>query len=312
MTSNTTPLASRGPVAAIRGVIAAIDTAPERPRLARFPDPCYGILHNSMSTRSLERALPGRGALDPGLVESLFDALPDVVFFTKDREGRYVLVNETLVERCGVKHKDDLRGRTVGEVFPAPLGATYAAQDRLVLDSGAELRDRLEAHLYPGGGEGWCLTYKAPLRSGGAIVGLVGISRDLHAPNEQHPEYARLGEAVERVRERFGEPLRVDRIAREVGLSVDRFERLARQVFHLTPRQLLHKTRLEQASRLLLSSRLPISEIAQACGYADQSAFTRRFRATVGLTPRSFRARARPDPTLRATPSGTSARPRSP
>lgn len=247
---------------------------------------------------------------DPELLETLFDALPGVVFFTKDRAGRYVLVNETLVERCGMKHKSDLRGRTVEEVFPEQLGTMYAAQDELVLETGAEVRDRLELHLYPGGGEGWCLTLKTPLRRAGAIVGLVGISRDLHAPNEQHPEYARLAEAVERVRAHYGEPLRVERLAREVGLSADRFERLAKQVFHLTPRQLLTKTRLEQASRLLQDAGLRIAEIAQACGYADQSAFTRQFRATVGLTPRDFRARARPEPALAAT-SGTSARPRS-
>jgi AraC-like DNA-binding protein len=249
--------------------------------------------------------------LAPELIESLFDALPGVVFFTKDRASRYVLVNETLVERCGAKHKSDLRGRTVEEVFPAQLGAIYAAQDALVLETGAEVRDRLELHLYPGGGEGWCLTLKTPLRRAGAIVGLVGISRDLHAPNERHPEYARLAEAVERVRAHYGEPLRVERLAKEVGLSADRFERLAKQVFHLTPRQLLTKTRLEQASRLLHDARLRIAEVAQACGYADQSAFTRQFRATVGLTPRDFRARARalPEPALAAT-SGTSARPR--
>ena len=265
-----------------------------------------------MSARSLERAAAEQVALEPGLLESLFDALPDVVFFTKDRAGRYVLVNETLALRCGVKHKDDLRGRAVGEVFPAPLGAMYAAQDELVLTSGVELRDRLELHLYPGGREGWCLTFKTPLRSGGNIVGLVGISRDLHAPNERHPEYARLAEAVERVRAHFGDSLRVERLAKEVGLSVDRFERLAKQVFHLTPRQLLTKTRLEEASRLLQTGQRPIAEIAQACGYADQSAFARQFRATVGLTPRDFRARARKDATLRATPSGTSGRPRAP
>ncbi|MEJ2582972.1 MAG: AraC family transcriptional regulator, partial [Acidobacteriota bacterium] len=35
----------------------------------------------------------------------------------------------------------------------------------------------------------------------------------------------------------------------------------------------------------------PIAEIAVTCGYFDQSAFSRVFRRTVGLTPRQYRAR---------------------
>ena len=49
------------------------------------------------------------------------------------------------------------------------------------------------------------------------------------------------------------------------------------------------KTRVDAASRLLRGSALTVAAIAQACGYADHSAFTRQFKATVGLTPRAFR-----------------------
>jgi AraC-like DNA-binding protein len=125
------------------------------------------------------------------------------------------------------------------------------------------------------------------------VVGLVGISRDVHRPDEQHPEYARLARAVDALRSRYGETVRLQPLARKVGLSVSRFERLVRQIFHLTPRQLLIKTRIEAASRLLANERLTIAQVAQACGYSDHSAFTRQFRATVGLTPRAFRDRQR-------------------
>ena len=55
-------------------------------------------------------------------VEDLFDRIPDVVFFIKDENGRYVVVNRTLVQRCGLTEKDALIARTTAEVFPAPLG----------------------------------------------------------------------------------------------------------------------------------------------------------------------------------------------
>jgi AraC-like DNA-binding protein len=227
------------------------------------------------------------------LLEALFDRLPDVVFFVKDRSGRYVVVNETLRIRCGVPHKRALRGRRADEVFPRPLGGAYAEQDRVVAATGTAIEDRLELHLYPDGRRGWCLTYKRPLRKkGGAVAFVVGLSRDLHLPDEGHPEYRQLAAAVEAIRSHYDEPLRIEQLAREADLSVDRFERLVRRVFHLTPRQLLTKTRVEAASRMLASGKDTIADVAQACGYADHSAFTRQFRAVAGMTPRAFRRAA--------------------
>jgi PAS domain S-box-containing protein len=230
-------------------------------------------------------------SVDAKLSEALFDRVPNVVFFVKDRAGRYVIVNETLRARCGVAHKSELTGRTAQEVFRAPLGARYTEQDKLVLSKGCEIHDKLERHLYAGGGEGWCLTWKAPLRgSDGRVHGLVGLSRDLHGPDDSHPEYKRLAEAVELLREKYDEPVRMTALARRAGLSLDRLERLVRRVYGLSPRQLLAKTRVDAASEMLRAERMSIAEIAHACGYADHSAFTRQFRAMTGLTPRNYRA----------------------
>ena len=71
------------------------------------------------------------------------------------------------------------------------------------------------------------------------------------------------------------------------------FERLVKRVFHLTPRELLIKTRIEAASALLLESDRSIADIAFACGYCVHSAFTRQFKATVGVAPAQFRGSRR-------------------
>jgi AraC-like DNA-binding protein len=224
--------------------------------------------------------------------EALFDRLPDVVFFEKDRLGRYRRANATLVERCGKKYKSEVLGHTAAELFPGALGIAYSEQDREVLSTGITIEGRLELHLYPGGHEGWCLTYKTPLRSRtGAVVGLVGISRDVHRPDSCHPEYESVARAIEAIQSGFDDALRLKSLARRVGLSMDRFERLVKQLFQLTPNQLLVKTRIDAASRMLRDETLAIAEVAHACGYGDHSAFTRQFRAAVGLTPRAFRAR---------------------
>ena len=42
------------------------------------------------------------------MLEELFDHLPETAFFLKDAQGRYVAVNHSLVERCGVRSKREL------------------------------------------------------------------------------------------------------------------------------------------------------------------------------------------------------------
>jgi len=239
-----------------------------------------------MSARTSSSKGPG----DFALLEKLFSQLPDVVFFVKDRQGRYSRVNDALLKRCGVRDNRKVLGLTAEQLFPKPLGAGYTAQDRLVLEQGIEIRDKLELHLYPGGGQGWCLTFKMPLRdASGGITGLVGISRDLHRPNEHDADYRRLARAVDHLQQRYAETVRLEALARNVGLSLDRFERLVKRVFYVTPRQLLTKTRIEAASKLLVETHRSIADIAYACGYCDHSAFTRQFKATVGVAPADFR-----------------------
>jgi AraC-like DNA-binding protein len=234
---------------------------------------------------------------DFALLEKLFSQLPEVVFFVKDRQGRYARVNDTLLRRCGIRDRSQVIGLTAEELFPKPLGAGYTVQDQLVLEQGVEISDKLELHLYPGGAQGWCLTFKMPLYDAkGAVAGLVGVSRDLHRPDEHDADYRRLARAVEQLQQRYAETVRLEALAQSVGLSLDRFERLVKRVFYVTPRQLLTKTRIDAASKLLVESNHSIADIAYACGYCDHSAFTRQFKATVGVAPADFRASRRATP----------------
>ena len=56
-----------------------------------------------------------------------------------------------------------------------------------------------------------------------------------------------------------------------------------------TPHQFLTQQRVEKAQDLLAFSTLTISEIAAACGFADQSHFTRVFSRAVGIAPGIWR-----------------------
>ncbi|RYD84069.1 MAG: AraC family transcriptional regulator [Verrucomicrobiaceae bacterium] len=225
--------------------------------------------------------------------EPIFDDLYDVVFFLKDMEGRYVLVNQTLADRRAGGSKDALIGKRPRDVFPEDLAEFYERQDAQVLRSGRPVSRQLELHIYPGGSTGWCLTSKHPIHSSaGRIIGIAGISRDLHGPGENSSGFRELATALDQMQRRFSETLRIEELARVAGLSVYQFEQRVRRLFQMTPLQLLHKLRIEEATRQLRTTDLPLVEIALAVGYCDQSAFTRQFSKLTGVTPGRFRAMA--------------------
>jgi len=235
-----------------------------------------------------------RQLAEPFTGEALFDCLPDLVFFVKNGRGEYVVVNQTLVERCGRREKRELLGRRADEVFPAPFGASYRAQDERVLRSGDAIFNQLELHFYATGGRGWCLTDKLPLRGrNGGVIGLVGVSKDLSPANERSEDYSRVARAVQKIQAHYDEPLRVKELAADAGLSEYQFEQRIRKIFQITAGQLIQKTRMEVAVRRLRDTDGAIAGIALDCGYSDQSAFTRQFRRTIGLSPSEYRRSVR-------------------
>ena len=221
---------------------------------------------------------------------ALFDCLPDVVFFVKNHRSEYVAVNQTLVERCGRRQKRELIGRRADEVFPQALGRTYLAQDEQVLASGQPILNQLELHFYPNGARGWCVTNKLPLRGrDGAMIGLFGVSKDLQAANERSEDFSQVAAAVRRIQTQYAEPLTVRELAQHAGLSVYQFEQRIRRIFQITAGQLIQKVRMDAAVQKLRESDASIAAVAMECGYSDQSAFTRKFHQTAGMSPSEYR-----------------------
>jgi AraC-like DNA-binding protein len=227
---------------------------------------------------------------EPFHAGALFDCLPDVVYFVKNRRGEYVVVNRTLADRCAVRDKVELLGLTADQAFPPPHGKRYREQDEAILRTGVPIRDQLELHLYPSGRIGWCLTHKLALRGkDGGVVGLAGISRDVQPPDDAAEEYAPVAEVVRRVRERPAEKISVGELAAAVGLSPYHLDRRVRKLFRLTVGQLLLKLRMDEAARQLRETDRSMAAVAADCGYADQSAFARQFKASTGQTPGRYR-----------------------
>lgn len=240
--------------------------------------------HTAHRPEQMAQLLQGIAPLWP-----LLDLIPNAAIFIKDAQARYLMANRALVERCGIKTLDQLLGRTSAQVFPVHLGPGYTAQDQRVLQEGRVLEGQLELHLYGSREPGWCVTHKWPLYNrAGEIIGLMGISLDLQTAQATHPAYQRLAAVAAYIRNHFHQPVTLAQLTGIAGLSVAQLERYCKRVFHLTPRQMIQKARLEHAHRLLHTD-LPIIEVALQCGYTDHSAFTRQFKALTGFTPRRYK-----------------------
>lgn len=84
-------------------------------------------------------------------------------------------------------------------------------------------------------------------------------------------------------------PLQLEEIAQQVTLSPFHFARLFKRTTGSSVMEYLLRIRLRMAKHLLTQTAMPVSEIADKCGFADPSYFSRTFKRWEGATPSEFR-----------------------
>lgn len=247
------------------------------------------------ATPNIEASATSLQSIDAGLLSELFDLSPDVAFFVKNCDGRYVFVNDSLVARHGLKSKLEVIGKRPCDICPGEFGLIPAEQDAKVLRSGKPLIDHLEMQWHRPHDPVWCLTTKLPIRDAdNRIIGLIGFSRDLRQSLERQEIPASLVRALREFERNLSSEVTPSLLAECSDLSPQRLSRLTKRLFGLTPSQLITKTRIAAASRLLRDSSDTVSAIAHSCGFCDHSAFTRAFRSATGVTPSEYRKAGRP------------------
>lgn len=101
---------------------------------------------------------------------------------------------------------------------------------------------------------------------------------------------ARIGRAVALIHSEPARPWTVDALARQVGMSRTRFADRFQELIGSSPMRYLMEWRLQRAAVALRKSHRSIAEIARACGYSSQAAFTRMFKERFGRSPKEFRS----------------------
>lgn len=95
----------------------------------------------------------------------------------------------------------------------------------------------------------------------------------------------RIARAVDAIREHFDKPLRIEAIARQLGLSVSAFHAHFKAVIGMSPLQFQKQLRLQEARRLLMSEDVDAAEAGYRVGYEDPSHFSREYKRHFGQPP---------------------------
>lgn len=167
-----------------------------------------------------------------------------------------------------------------------PLQA-LAFQDPLVLQTVWSLLRGMQAGLpdiYAQTAACWLVTHLVSTHAG---IGGTGKARQAPVLSRR-----RLDAVRDLVRCRFADPLTLDDLAAEAGISKFHFARLFRQEAGTTPHAYLTQIRLDAARRLLTETDLKLKQIAARTGFRTTTSLGAAFARQQGMTPSAFRRRA--------------------
>ncbi len=95
----------------------------------------------------------------------------------------------------------------------------------------------------------------------------------------------RVATAIERLRRDYDKPLRIEGLARELGMSVSGFHAQFKAVTAMSPLQFQKHVRLQEARRLMFGEALDATTAGRRVGYADPSYFNREYKSLFGAPP---------------------------
>jgi AraC-like DNA-binding protein len=111
---------------------------------------------------------------------------------------------------------------------------------------------------------------------GGRLHHLVALGGHTH----------RIVKAIDRLRKDFAQPLRIEDIARELGMSVSGFHQHFKAVTAMSPLQFQKQLRLQEARRLMLGEDLDATGAGYRVGYGDAAHFNREYKRLFGAPPK--------------------------
>ena len=228
--------------------------------------------------------------LDENNCLALYDYMLEIQFWIKDKDSRYMHVNQGLLKNYGLKTLDQVIGKTDFDLSADYLADRYVQGDKKVMEEGEIIANQVELVGQFDGIVNWYSTTKMPLRnSKGEIIGTAGYNHELSSGQVSHAIYGEMGEIIDYIKENIERSITVGELAEKACLSVSALERQFKKRFKMPPLQYVKRLRLNMACEILMTTDKSISEIALECGFCDHSYMTKIFTKTIGMSPRQYR-----------------------
>ncbi len=223
----------------------------------------------------------------------MFDEVPGVSFFAKNVQGEILFASKGILERYGFLGEDEIIGKTDFDLNPSAFAQQYVRDDRLVHSTEEPIEGRLEPWFNTRGLPEWHMTSKYPLRDikTGQVIGVMGVILQIKSP-ESLPAIARdILPAIQYASKKFREPICVKSMAELCQCSVRKLQYRFTATLGMSPQAYVMRVRIDHGSVRLKNSNDDLSEIAFDCGFSDQSAFCKKFKQVMGMTPLAYRKR---------------------
>lgn len=192
----------------------------------------------------------------------------------------------------------------VGAKHSVNFGSTHVLTFNVELQSDWMARfEQCEIELdrpgyYQGGPAAWlALRLYEEYKAMDALSSLVieGLMLEIVAATSRSSRSARrrppawLKQAREFIHDNFNQSLTLKAIARSAGIHPVHLATSFRQHYRTTVGDYLRKLRVDAACREMVCADKPLSEIAAAAGFFDQSHFSKTFKQLIGVPPSRFR-----------------------
>ena len=226
-------------------------------------------------------------------VLNMLEILPDIIFWIKDRDCKFIYANHLFIEHLGCRTLEQVIGKSDVDFTPTHIASQFTVDDQKVMN-GDFVTERLELNTSKSGEMAWFSTTKRPLFDDrGEIIGTYGFTRHLQKTVKTLSAFEQLNEPVKFIHKNFHLNISIEKLAKSAHLSVSALERRFQKYLAKTPKQFIREVRLEHARKLLIETALPIAEIAYQCGFSDHSYFSRHFKLMFNELPSNLRSTSR-------------------
>lgn len=222
--------------------------------------------------------------------KALMQHMPDLGYFAKDRQGRFIAVNPAFAEIAGEVDPERLIGKTDYDIWPHFLADHYLKDDAQVMKTGTPLVNKIELVIRQDRSTEWFATTKVPLAGPqGEASGIEGVCRYLKKAKTPNEKTLRMPAVMAHIMEHYAERIEIPALAAMVSLSVKQFERKFKQEYAEVPVKYIQRIRLDAARQLLAMTHLTIAQVSRETGFYDSSHFSNQFCKYTGYTPKVFR-----------------------